>query len=76
MKINEDTTVLGYNIRSLRKFYNISARKLAEDINVNKDTILRWERGEIFPSAGEIESMVSYFNVPKDLLLNVVLKTK
>lgn len=76
MRINDDTTVLGYNIRSLRNYYKISAQKLAEDINVNKDTVLRWERGEIFPSAGEIETMVSYFNVPKDVFLKVVIKTK
>lgn len=65
---NETETLLGTNIRKLRKFYKVPIKVMAERLEVNPDTILRWERGEIYPSAGEISRLQSFFNIPLDVL--------
>jgi len=64
----ETETLLGTNIRNLRRFTKITLKEMAEKLEVNQDTILRWERGEIYPSAGEISRLQSFFHIPIDVL--------
>ena len=64
----ETETLLGTNIRNLRRFKKVTIREMAEKLEVNQDTILRWERGEIYPSAGEISRLQTFFNIPIDIL--------
>ena len=64
----ETETLLGTNIRNLRRFKKVTIREMAEKLEVNQDTILRWERGEIYPSAGEISRLQTFFNIPIDVL--------
>ena len=64
----ETETLLGTNLRNLRRFYKIPIKVLAEKLEVNKDTILRWERGEIYPSAGQIGQLQELYNLPLDVL--------
>ena len=70
----ESSSILGNNIRKLRKFYNISAETLGKACGVNKDTVLRWKRDETIPSAYIISRIEEIFNVPKNVLLRKNIK--
>ena len=45
---------LGKNIYSLRKEKGISKEKLAEKVNVTRETISNWELGEAFPNPEQL----------------------
>lgn len=64
----ETETLLGTNLRKLRRFYKVPIKVLAEELNVNEDTILRWERGEIYPSAGQLSQLQEFYNLRLDTL--------
>lgn len=61
-------TLLGTNLRKLRIFYKVPIKILAKALEVNEDTILRWERGEIYPSAGQLGRIEQFYNLPLDTL--------
>ena len=67
-RAKETETLLGTNLRKLRTFYNVPIKVLAKELEVNKDTILRWERGEIYPSAGQLGRIQQFYNLPLDTL--------
>ncbi|MBQ9940928.1 MAG: helix-turn-helix transcriptional regulator [Clostridia bacterium] len=57
---------------SLLHFFNvdiISQLKLALDLNMNQNTISRYETGEREPGINELIKIADYFNVSVDYLL-------
>lgn len=56
-------------LRELRKSKKISQLKLAMDLNMNQNTISRYETGEREPGINEIIKIANYFNVSIDYLL-------
>lgn len=56
-------------LKELRKNKRISQLKLAMDLNMNQNTISRYENGEREPGIKEIISIAEYFNVSIDYLL-------
>lgn len=56
-------------LKKLRKEKNISQLKLAMDMNMNQNTISRYENGEREPGINELIKIANYFNVSIDYLL-------
>lgn len=56
-------------LREIRKKRGISQLKLAFDLNVNQNTISRYETGEREAGYKELIAIADYFNVSIDYLL-------
>lgn len=56
-------------LKELRKSKNISQLKLAMDLNMNQNTISRYETAEREPGINELIKIADYFNVSIDYLL-------
>lgn len=56
-------------LQELRKAKGISQLKMAMDLNVNQNTISRYETGEREPGINELIRIADYFNVSVDYLL-------
>ena len=56
-------------LKELRKSKNISQLKLAMDLNMNQNTISRYETNEREPGITELIKIADYFNVSIDYLL-------
>ncbi len=56
-------------LKELRKSKKISQLKLAMDLNMNQNTISRYETSEREPGINELIKIAEYFNVSVDYLL-------
>lgn len=56
-------------LKSLRKKHGISQLKLAMDLNMNQNTISRYENGEREADYATLIKFADYFNVSIDYLL-------
>ena len=56
-------------LKELRKSRNISQLKLAMELNMNQNTISRYETGEREAGYAELVALADYFNVSIDYLL-------
>ena len=56
-------------LKELRKKKRISQVKMAIDLNMNQNTISRYETGEREPGLNELIRIADYFNVSIDYLL-------
>ena len=56
-------------LKELRKSRNISPLKLAMELNMNQNTISRYETGEREAGYAELIAIADYFNVSVDYLL-------
>lgn len=56
-------------LKELRKKKRISQVKMAIDLNMNQNTISRYETGEREPGINELIRIADYFNVSIDYLL-------
>ncbi len=56
-------------LKELRKAKRVSQLKLAMDLNMNQNTISRYETGEREPGINEIIKIADYFGVSIDYLL-------
>lgn len=56
-------------LKELRLKHNITQIKLAMDLNVNQNTISRYENGEREAGYNELIRIADYFNVSVDYLL-------
>ncbi len=56
-------------LKEIRKAKKISQLKLAMDLNMNQNTISRYETGEREPGINELIKIADYFNISVDYLL-------
>ncbi len=56
-------------LKEIRKSKKISQLKLAMDLNMNQNTISRYETGEREPGINELIKIADYFNISVDYLL-------
>ena len=56
-------------LKELRKSRNISQLKLAMELNMNQNTISRYENGKREPGINELIQIADYFNISIDYLL-------
>lgn len=57
------------NLQKLRKEKNISQEKLAEELNVSRQTVGKWENGVSCPEAECLVEISDFFGVSIDTLL-------
>ena len=60
---------LGKKLQSLRKELNISQEQLAEQLNVTRQTISKWELEETTPDIKQAKKLSEIFKVSLDELL-------
>ena len=56
-------------LKEIRSSKGISQLKIAMDLNMNQNTISRYETGEHEPGINELIKIADYFNVSIDYLL-------
>lgn len=56
-------------LKEVRRSKRISQLKLAMDLNMNQNTISRYETGEREPGINELIKIADYFNISVDYLL-------
>jgi len=61
--------MLGENIKALRKEKGYSQETLAQQLNVVRQTISKWEKGLSVPDAEQLERIAELFEVPVTELL-------
>ena len=62
-------TTFHKRLRELRISKDLSQQKLADDLNINKQTISQYERGVRQPNLETLLILCDYFNVNSDFLL-------
>lgn len=62
MKFNE-------NLKYLRKKDELTQEELAERLNVSRQTVEEWERGEILPNIEKVKEIAHMFSVSLDSLI-------
>ena len=66
--------MLGENIKTLRQQNGYSQNTLAEQLNVVRQTISKWEKGLSVPDADMLEKLANLFEVPVATLLGSSIK--
>lgn len=61
--------MLGENLKTLRKQKGYSQETLAEQLNVVRQTVSKWEKGYSVPDAEMLERIANIFEVPVTALL-------
>ncbi len=56
-------------LKEIRSSKGISQLKIAMDLNMNQNTISRYETGEREPGINELIKIADYFNISVDYLL-------
>ena len=59
----------GKNFQTLRKAKNISQEKLAEELNVSRQAVGKWETGSVYPDIERLVQICDYFGVSMDELV-------
>ena len=69
---------LSQKIQTLRKERNLTQESLADQLNVSRQALSKWELGVSTPEADKIVQLSEYFNVSTDYLLkeNIIENTK
>lgn len=62
--------MIGTNITTLRKKYGMTQEAIAEELNVSRQTVAKWERGDSEPDMGSCVKLAELFEVTLDDLVN------
>ncbi len=62
--------MIGTNIATLRKKYGMTQEAIAEKLNVSRQTIAKWERGDSEPDMESCVKLAELFEVTLDDLVN------
>ncbi|GMA69977.1 hypothetical protein GCM10025879_12230 [Leuconostoc litchii] len=61
--------IFAENLLVLRKEHNLSQEGLANQLFVTRQTISKWELGEVTPDLNKIQSIAEFFDLPVENLL-------
>lgn len=59
----------GKNLQALRKAKNITQETLAEELNISRQAIGKWESGTVYPDAERLIQISEYFGISLDSLV-------
>lgn len=62
---------LARHIQELRRQASLTQEELAQQLNVTRQAVSRWEHGETEPDLDTVKRLASTFNVPVTLLLDL-----
>ncbi len=60
----------GAHLSKLRKGKDLTQSEVADKINVIRQVVSKWERGDSFPGIDILNSLSELFEVPLDILVN------
>ena len=60
----------GERLAKYRKKANMSQEELADKLNVSRQAVSKWERGESSPDTDNLIALASLYNITLDDLLN------
>ena len=63
------TRALGYRIKCLRKAHHLTQEGMAEQFDVSRQTVQKWESGESIPVYCHLRALKAYFCVSADYIL-------
>ncbi len=61
--------MIDMNIKFFRKNVNMTQEQLAEKLNVTRQTVAKWENGEVMPNISDCISMAQIFQITVDDLV-------
>lgn len=61
---------------TLRKSRELTQEQLAEQLNVSRQSISKWESGQVIPEVEKIVELSKVFDVTVDYLLNCLKQVK
>jgi len=62
--------MISVNLKRLRKVHQYTQEKVAEKINVSRQSIAKWEQGETTPDIESLIKLAKLYNVSLDHLVN------
>ncbi|MEG0260644.1 MAG: helix-turn-helix domain-containing protein [Lysinibacillus sp.] len=62
--------MISMNLKHLRKSRNFTQEELAEQLNVSRQAVAKWEKGETVPDISSCIAMAKLYNVTLDNLVN------
>ena len=62
--------MINMNLCSLRKRHNLTQEQLAQQLNVSRQVIAKWEKGESTPDLHHSMNIANFFGVTLDALVN------
>lgn len=65
----EDESAFPVRLRKLRERRRMNQKALGECCGVSKNTVARWERGEVDPAMRSLIDIADFFEVSTDYLL-------
>ena len=63
-------SMINLNLCSLRKRRNLTQEQLAQELNVSRQVIAKWEKGESTPDLHHSMNIANFFGVTLDALVN------
>ena len=70
MRIKSESKNFSRNIRLVRKKFGLSQEEMAEKLHTTKQTIFRYEKGDILPGLNILKYLIRHFNVDINWLLD------
>lgn len=61
--------MIDMNIKFFRKNLNMTQEQLAEELNVTRQTVAKWESGEVTPNITDCANMAKIFQITVDDLI-------
>ena len=66
-KVNQEK--IGKFIADLRKNKNLTQEQLAEQLNIGREAVSKWERGKTLPDYNVLKDLSNFFNISVDEIL-------
>ena len=70
MKYERMKSMINLNLCSMRKRHNLTQEQLAQELNVSRQVIAKWEKGESTPDLHHSMKIADFFGVTLDALVN------
>lgn len=62
--------MINMNLKNLRLHHKLTQEEVAHEINVSRQVIAKWEKGESTPDLGHCQALAKLYNVTLDNLVN------
>ena len=59
-------------LKEIRNRKGISQQQLADELNISRSVVAKWETGLALPSDENLELLSKYFEVPKEELIDTL----
>ena len=63
-------SMISTNLKNLRLHHKLTQEEVAFEINVSRQVIAKWEKGESTPDIGHCQALAKLYNVSLDNLVN------